>query len=145
MTSTNNKNNIYIATNVLIGAFAPDKRFEAEKKCWQYVCSLTGKRVFVSSLSVAQLVSTFQKRKLKKDDIVVNVKRILSKVTVVDFTEKDITDSLSIDGRDLEDNMQCAVSRKVKCGILITQNKKDYINYLNVDILTAKECRSINQ
>lgn len=145
MTSPNNKNNIYIDTNVLIGAFAPGKRFEAEKKCWQYVCSLTGKRVFVSSLSVAQLVSTFQKRKMKKDDIVADVRRILAKAIVVDFSEIDISASLAIEGVDLEDNMQCALSRKVKCGILITQNKKDYVNYLHVDILSARECRSINQ
>lgn len=145
MTSTNNKNNIYIDTNVLIGAFAEGKRFEAEKRCWNYVCSLTGKRVFVSTLSVAQLVSTFQKRGLDKDIVVGYVRRILAKAIVVDFTEKDVSDSLTIEGNDMEDNMQCALSRKVKCGILITQNKKDYVNYLHVDILSAKECRSINQ
>lgn len=145
MTSINNKNNIYIDTNVLIGAFAEGKRFEAEKRCWNYVCSLTGKRVFVSTLSMAQLVSTFQKRGLDKDIVAGYVRRILAKAIVVDFTEKDVSDSLTIEGNDMEDNMQCALSRKVKCGILITQNKKDYVNYLHVDILSAKECRSINQ
>lgn len=145
MTNTYNKNNIFVDTNVLIGAFAPGKRFQAEKKCWKYVCSLPGKRIYVSSLSVAQLVSLFQKRKAEKEDIVAYVRGILAKANVVEFSEHDIESSLLINGDDLEDNMQCAVARKVKCGILITQNKKDYENYLHVDIVSAENCRSIDQ
>lgn len=90
MTNTYNKNNIFVDTNVLIGAFAPGKRFQAEKKCWKYVCSLPGKRIYVSSLSVAQLVSLFQKRKAEKDDIVAYVRGILAKANVVEFSEHDI-------------------------------------------------------
>ena len=99
----------------------------------------------MSSLSVAQLVSLFQKRKAEKDDIVAYVRGILAKANVVEFSEHDIESSLLINGDDLEDNMQCAVARKVKCGILITQNKKDYENYLHVDIVSAENCRSIDQ
>ena len=138
------KNNIFIDTNVLIGAFAPGKRNEEEKKCWKYVCSLTGKRIFVSSLSVAQFVSVLQ-HKIDQTDIVKHVRNILSKTTVIDFTEKDIEKSLTVEGHDLEDNIQYVLSRKMRCGILITQNKKDYVNYLNVDVIRANEHRIINQ
>lgn len=138
------KNNIFIDTNVLIGAFAPGKRNEEEKKCWKYVCSLTGKRIFVSSLSVAQFVSVLQ-HKIDQTDIVKHVRNILSKTTVIDFSEKDIEKSLTVEGHDLEDNIQYVLSRKMRCGILITQNKKDYVNYLNVDVIRANEHRIINQ
>lgn len=144
MTYNNDKNKIFIDTNVLIGAFTPSKHSDAEKRCWKYVCSLTGKKLYVSSLSVAQFVSVLQ-HKLGNDEVIRNVKQILSKVYVIDFSEKDIERSLDIEGHDLEDNIQYVISQKLKCGILITQNKKDYINYLNVDVIRAQEHRSINQ
>lgn len=144
MTFSNDKNKIFIDTNVLIGAFASGKKNEEEKKCWKYVCSLTGKKLFVSSLSVAQFVSVFQ-RKMEQDDVAKYVRTILSKATIVEFSEKDIEKSLSIEGHDMEDNMQYVLSQKMRCGILITQNKKDYVNYLNVDVIRAKEHRTINQ
>lgn len=140
-----NKNNIFVDTNVLIGAFVPGKRFMAEKKCWEYLCKLTGKRIYVSSLSIAQFASLFQKRKAEKEAVIRDVRRILAKANVAEFSENDIERSLNIDGRDIEDNMQLSVACKVKCGILITQNKKDYPNYLDIDIVSAEECRSIDQ
>ena len=140
-----NKNNIFVDTNVLIGAFAPGKRFQAEKKCWEYISKLAGKRIYVSSLSVAQFASLFQKRKAEKEDVMRDVRHILAKANVAEFSEKDIEKSLNTDGRDLEDNMQLAIACKVKCGIIITQNKKDYPNYLDIDIVSAEEYRSIDQ
>ncbi len=144
MKNLNDKNKIFVDTNVLVGSFIQDATHEDEKRCWKYLCSVTGKRIYVSSLSVAQLVSVLQK-KMPNSEIVRHVKTILSKAIVIDFTEKDIVASLHIDGHDLEDNMQYVLSQKMKCGIIITQNKKDYVNYLNIDVIKAKEHRSINQ
>ena len=55
-----NRNHIFIDTNIIIGAYLNDKKYENEKRCWNYLTSLIGKQIFVSSLSIAQFVSTLQ-------------------------------------------------------------------------------------
>jgi len=47
----NNPNNVFIDTNVLIGAYCEN---DTDKRCLQYLYSLKGKRLFISSLSFAQ-------------------------------------------------------------------------------------------
>ena len=54
-----NPNHIFIDTNVLIGAYSGDARFQKDSECLHYLCSLIGKRLYISSLSVAQLISFY--------------------------------------------------------------------------------------
>jgi hypothetical protein len=46
--SSTNKNNIFIDTNVLIGAWSGKK---SDRNCLDYLFSLTGKRLFISSFT----------------------------------------------------------------------------------------------
>ncbi len=137
-----NKNNIFIDTNILIGAYSNDKNFDDEKRCWKYLSTIKGKNVYVSSLSIAQFVSVFQHRKdnnsIKKD-----VKNILAKVDVIEFTKQDIEKSLKFKQHDLEDNIQYVLAEKLKCGIFVTQNKKDYSSYLSTTVITANDYKAI--
>jgi predicted nucleic acid-binding protein len=68
-TSNFNPNHIFVDTNVLVGGYSGDARFKRDEACLHYLYSLAGKRLYISSLSVAQLISTFQKKK-KNDEII---------------------------------------------------------------------------
>lgn len=138
-----NRNNIFIDTNILIGAYSDSKNFDQEKRCWKYLSTIKGKNVYVSSLSIAQFVSVYQHKKnnaaIKRD-----VKNILTKVDVIEFTKQDIEESLKLKQHDLEDNIQYVLAEKLKCGIFVTQNKKDYSSYLNTTVITANDYKAIN-
>ena len=56
-----NPNHIFVDTNVLVGGYSGDARFQKDADCLHYLYSLTGKRLYISTLSVAQLISMFQK------------------------------------------------------------------------------------
>ena len=105
----NNQNNIYIDTNILIGCYNNN---EPDVLAVNYLYSLKGKRLYVSSLSIAQLASVFQKIKTSTEikDI---IKEILTKVNIVQFTENDITAALEYENKDIEDNIQYVLSQKV--------------------------------
>ena len=137
-----NENNIFIDTNILIGAYANDKNFDIEKRCWKYLSTLKGKNVYVSSLSIAQFVSVFQHRR-SNNSIKKDVKNILAKVDVIEFTKQDIVESLKLTQHDLEDNIQYVLAEKLKCGIFFTQNKKDYSSYLNIKVMLPEKYKLV--
>ncbi len=142
---TKNQNHIFIDTNIIIGAYSNDKKFIHEKRCWNYLTSLIGKKIFVSSLSIAQFVSTLQHHKIDKRLVKSNVCNIIAKANIIDFTKDDINKSLSLYENDLEDNIQYVLAKKLKCGIIFTQNKKHYKDYFDINIHTAKEYMYIEQ
>lgn len=117
-----NKHNIFVDTNVLIGAYSA---IQKDEHCLKYLYSLTGKRLFTSSLSIAQLVSVFQKRKTN-EEIKQIVKKILAKFTIISFEKKDIETAITYDGSDIEDNIQYVISGKFNCFYFVTNNIKDY-------------------
>ena len=127
-----NSNHIFVDTNVLVGGYSGDARFQKDADCLHYLYSLTGKRLYISSLSVAQLISVYQKKKLN-DEIVRIVRDLQHRFNVIDFTNRDINASLTETGADIEDNVQFVLARKQKCSIIVTNNYKDYRLFFNVD------------
>lgn len=134
-------NRIFVDTNVLIGAWA-DK--EKDKKCLQYLFSLRGKRLYISTLSIAQFVSTFQKKRTK-DEICKQVKYLISKFILIEFSEKDVEKAVDESSPDIEDNMQYVLCRKMNCQHFITNNVKDYSGYFLLNVLKPNQIRQINQ
>ncbi|GHT48435.1 hypothetical protein FACS189440_12030 [Bacteroidia bacterium] len=137
----NNGNSIFVDTNVLIGAWSNNIM---DKNCLKYIFSLTGKHLFISSLSVAQLVSVFQKKK-SNEEIRKIVRYLLSKFTVLSFTDKDIKMSIELKGTDIEDNIQYVIGKKQSCFCFVTNNKKDYTNFLDIDVYLPKQIRLIDK
>jgi predicted nucleic acid-binding protein len=137
----NNIYNIFVDTNVLIGAYL-DK--EKDKNCLSYLYSLTGKRLFISSLSVAQLVSVFQKKK-SNNEIKTIAKQLLAKFTVLSFSDIDIRDAIALKGTDIEDNIQYVISKKHKCLRFITNNVKDYTNFVDIEVIIPQNIRLIKK
>jgi predicted nucleic acid-binding protein len=137
----NNENAIFVDTNVLIGAWSDNI---IDTNCLKYIFSLTGKHLFISSLSVAQLVSVFQKKK-SNEEIKKIVRYLLSKFTVLSFTDKDIKMSIELKGTDIEDNIQYVIGKKQSCFCFVTNNKKDYTNFLDIDVYVPKQIRLIDK
>ena len=139
-----NPNHIFVDTNVLGGGYSGDARFQKDEACLHYLYSLTGKRLYISSLSVAQLISTFQKKK-KNDEIVRIVRDLQHRFNVIDFAARDIDAALVETGGDIEDNVQYVLARKQKCSIIITNNFTDYCLFFNVRVIKPARVRSIPQ
>ena len=137
-----NPNHIFVDTNVLVGGYSGDARFQKDADCLHYLYSLTGKRLYISTLSVAQLISMFQKKK-KNDEIVRIVRDLQHRFTIVSFTVKDIDEALTETGADIEDNVQFVLARKQKCNVIITNNFKDYRLLLGAQIIKPSKVRTI--
>ena len=139
-----NYNHIFVDTNVLVGGYSGDARYQKDEACLHYLYSLTGKKLYISSLSVAQLISMFQKKK-KNDEIVRIVRDLQHRFNIIDFAACDIDAALIETGGDIEDNVQYVLARKQKCSIIITNNFKDYRLFYNISVVKPDDVRSIPQ
>ena len=135
-----NKNHIFIDTNILVGAYSGK---EADRRCLQYLFSLTGKKLFVSALSVSQFVSVMQK-KYANSQIREWVKYFLLKFNIVSFQKDDIQKSLLYENTDMEDNIQYVLGQKTKCFYFVTNNTKDY-KFINIEALKPANVRLIKR
>jgi len=128
MSDKTSANNIFVDTNVLIGSFIGK---QADVECLRVLYGMKWKKLFVSALSISQFVSTLQ-RKNNGEQIKAAVRDILAHFVVVGFAKDEITKALSKTGADLEDNFQYVMCLKSKCYYVITNNIKDFKDYLNV-------------
>ena len=97
---TYNPNHIFVDTNVLIGAYSGDTRFQTDSDCLHYLYSIVGKHDEIRSI----------------------VRELQHRFTIVNFTVKDIDEALTENGVDIEDNVQFVLARKQKCRVIITNN-----------------------
>ncbi|MBR3712968.1 MAG: type II toxin-antitoxin system VapC family toxin [Bacteroidales bacterium] len=141
---TYNPNHIFVDTNVLVGGYSDDVRFQKDSQCLHYLYSIVGKRLYISSLSVAQLIAIFQKKK-SNEDIMRIVKELQHRFNIIDFTTKDIDVALVANGADIEDNIQFVLAKKQKCYIIVTNNYKDYRFLQGIQVLRPAKIRKISQ
>lgn len=139
-----NPNHIFVDTNVVIGAYCGDGKHKADEECLHYLFSLNGKRLFLSALSVAQLVSLFQKKRTNAEIIDI-VRQLQHRFTIVSFTKNDISEALVETGVDIEDNIQYVMAKKQKCRILVTNNIKDYRLLMGVEAIKPSKIRIISR
>ena len=139
-----NPNHIFVDTNVLVGGYSGDAKFQKDDDCLHYLFSLTGKRLYISSLSVAQLISVYQKKK-SNEEITAVVRDLQHRFNIIDFTAKDIDAALKETGADIEDNVQFVLAKKQKCLIVVTNNYKDYRFLQGIEALRPAKIRKIPQ
>ena len=139
-----NYNHIFVDTNVLVGGYSSDARYQKDEACLHYLYSLTDKKLYISSLSVAQLISMFQKKK-KNDEIVRIARDLQHRFNIIDFAARDIDAALIETGGDIEGNVQYVLARKQKCSIIVTNNFKDYRLFYNISVVKPDDVRSIPQ
>lgn len=139
---TFNTNHVFVDTNVLVGGYSGDARYQKDYDCLHYLFSLIGKKLYISSLSVAQLVSVFQKKKTN-EEITHIVLDLEQRFNIIDFTIKDIEAALVETGADIEDNIQFVLAKKLKCYIVVTNNYKDYRFLQGIEVLRPAKIRQI--
>jgi len=139
-----NPNHIFVDTNVLVGGYSGDAKYQKDDDCLRYLFSLTGKRLYISSLSVAQLISVYQKKK-SNEEITHVVRDLQHRFNIIDFTAKDIDTALKETGADIEDNVQFVLAKKQKCYIVVTNNYKDYRFLQGIEVLRPAKIRKIPQ
>jgi len=139
-----NPNHIFVDTNLLVGGYSGDAKFQKDDDCLRYLFSLTGKRLYISSLSVAQLISVYQKKK-SNEEITHVVRELQHRFNIIDFTAKDIDAALKETGADIEDNVQFVLAKKQKCYIVVTNNYKDYRFLQGIEVLRPAKIRKIPQ
>ena len=139
-----NPNHIFVDTNVLVGGYSGDAKFQKDDECLRYLFSLTGKRLYISSLSVAQLISVYQKKK-SNAEITAVVRDLQHRFNIIDFTARDIDAALVETGADIEDNVQFVLAKKQRCFIVVTNNYKDYRFLPGIAVLRPEKIRKIPQ
>ena len=139
-----NPNHIFVDTNVLVGGYSGDVKYQKDDDCLRYLFSLTGKRLYISSLSVAQLISVYQKKK-SNEEITHVVRDLQHRFNIIDFTAKDIDAALKETGADIGDNVQFVLAKKQKCYIVVTNNYKDYRFLQGIEVLRPAKIRKIPQ
>ena len=106
-----NKDHIFVDTNILNGFYLNRSK---EVACLKYLYSLKGKRLFVSSLSIGQLVAFFHK-KYSNDKMKDIIRYLFTKFTVIEFSEQDVQKLLLYNYSDMEDTIQYVIGIKMKC------------------------------
>lgn len=144
----NIENHIFIDTNCLISYLA-DKfglRKKADSANWNalhYLSKLNGKRLYISSLSIAQLTATLQNR-VDTQVLLSEIKAMCSRYEVVEFNKNDIDSAISNPStKDIEDRYQYQMSQKVRCLYVMTNNVKDYAHIENIVACTPNKIRKL--
>jgi len=94
----NNENHIFIDTNCLISSICEKYRIYAatgkeNTDALHYLLAMNGKKLFISSLSIAQMTAKLQNR-LNKDVLTEEIRQLLHRFSIIEFNRKDIEDAL---------------------------------------------------
>ena len=130
---------IYVDTNVLINYCTGQ---DDDTKALRYIFSKRRKEVlFTSSLAVVQTITKLQsgskmheRKAFSREKTISILNEILPKFTVLDLSLLDIETGFSHLNNDIEDSVHYALSQKMKCDAIMTNNTKDftYFNYISL-------------
>ena len=144
----NNENHIFIDTNCLISYLADKYGLRKNKSeentiALRFLIGLNGKKLYISSLSIAQLTATLQK-KIGADNVTKEVSQLLHRFNIVEFNENDIKAALNCKlAQDIEDLYQYEMSQKVKCFYVMTNNLRDFSSLANIVAFPPQKVRKI--
>jgi len=93
-------------------------------------------KLFTSSLAMAQALSGYQKkREITKSDVIKKGLLLNEKMTVIEFSDKDMLSSFEQSGDDVEDNMHYILSKKKKCTIVVTNDKMGFSTFRDIVVV----------
>lgn len=130
--------NVYIDANVLIN-YCTGKGLGKEGLSYVFK-KFKRNHLFTSSLAMVQTIAELQKKKKERDafskkQTIEFIKKLSSKITVVDFTFNQIEKAFSYDSNDIEDNIQYQISQINNCDAILTNNLKDFRIFKDVEKL----------
>lgn len=123
---------IYIDTNVLINYCTKQ---EKDVEVLDYIFRTRRREIlFTSSLALVQTISNLQTKKKTRDafnkkETEKEINDLTAKITIINLTANDITAGLRMEGKDIEDNIHFALARKLKCGVILTNNLSDFSKF----------------
>lgn len=144
----NNENHIFIDTNCLMNYFVEKyhllNTYSTENTdALRFLNSLNGKKLYVSSLSIAQITAKLQKY-IGAEMMIREITTFVHRYNIVEFNERDIKQAISATlAKDIEDLYQYEMSQKVKCFYVMTNNIKDFSSLANIVAFTPKKVRKI--
>ncbi len=134
---------IYIDTNVFVGYY---RKLKHDVAAISLLFSLKDYELFTSTLAICQTISIIQGRKCDeaRRAIIVNfINHLLAKVKIINISESDIREAMTLPNIDLEDNIQFVSGKKGRCYTYVTNNKKDFKQYFNITVVEPKHIRNI--
>jgi predicted nucleic acid-binding protein len=132
---------VYIDANVLIYYCTGDKEVI---ECIKYLITNRRKEVlFTSNLSIIQTIAKLQtkqgeRKAYSKEQIQSYIDFFSEKLTWLNVSDSDIKEAFLLENKDVEDNIHYIVSRKRKCEMIITANKKDF-NFTDIIAVLPKK------
>ena len=130
--------NILIDTNVLLDVtLQREKFFDSSNNSLRYALT-NGHYLFFSSSSVTDYYYLLRKNKRSKENAIECIKDIATIATLATVDEKCIFRALESNISDFEDAVVDAVATSIHADIILTRNKKDFINS-NHKVLTPEE------
>ncbi len=120
---------IYIDTNVLIN-YCTGQR--ADVQTLRYIFSMRRKEIlFTSSLAIVQTIANLQTKKknrkaFSRTAAILKLDSIIQKLTILDLTYEDIKTGFNQSNDDVEDSVHYALSQKMKCDTILTNNLSDF-------------------
>jgi predicted nucleic acid-binding protein len=136
---------IFIDTNILINACTADySGKEVCRKCLNYIFKLRDAQLFTSANAIIVMFSKLQNKSgnrppIPKQSIIEYYNKLLSKITILECTEKDIDDSILLQHKDMEDNFQYTVGKKVNCNYYITEDVKAFNKFKGIVVVNPKK------
>ena len=133
---------IYVDTNVLINYCTGQIN---DVSAFKYVFSKRRKEMlFTSSLAIVQTITKLQscskhhnRKAYSRSTTIEKLNEILPKFTVLDLSLPDINKGFKHLNNDIEDSVHYVLSQKMKCDAILTNNKKDFVFFNDIDILSA--------
>ena len=150
MPTTNVEYRIYVDTNVLVDYYTGQ---DDAVSCLKYLFATSRREnLFTSSLALVQTASQLQKKNTQrnrkavpKGKTIEYLEFIFTKFTIIDLTQKDITNGFYLQNNDIEDNVHYMISKKLKCNRIITRNTKDYALFYDIEALSPDNIKLIKK
>jgi len=132
---------VYVDTNVLINYCTGQKK---DIEAVRHLSSKRSKRLlFTSSLAIVQTVSKLQskgrgRQAFSREKTIKKLEEILPKFTILNLTYPDIEDGFKLlKSNDIEDCVHYVISQKMKCDAIVTNNKKDFAKFQDIEVFNT--------
>lgn len=137
---------IYVDTNVLINYCTGQQQ---DIDTLKYVFSKRRKEnLFTSSLAIVQTIANLQTKKktrnaYTREKTIDKLNEITPKLTILDLTYNDIKSGFNQSNDDVEDSVHFALSQKVCCDTILTNNTSDFVKFSKLIKISPKHGLSI--
>ena len=127
---------IFLDTNILIDYI--DNRAGADNAEQIFACGFSGEALlFASALSFANIAYII--KRLTQEEKYDALSQMANVVEIVDLRKQEVIAAIAQPVKDFEDMLQYQCAKAAKCDAIITNNKRDFLEFSKLPCLTAEE------